>query len=84
MLQGEIGIGAAPEMHAALKDLHSSDVEVTVDCKKAAHLDGAIIQLLLVAQRSWPGGEDRFRLINTSPELRSHLTRTGASVLVPA
>ena len=84
LLQGDVGIAAAADMHRALLDLQGSGVEVTVDCKKASHLDGAIIQLLLVAQRSWPGGGDRFRLINTSRELRAHLMRTGVSALVPA
>lgn len=78
-LKGDVGIASASELHAALMELADADVTVNVDCKDATHLDGAICQLLMVAQRSWPGGTDRFNLVNTSAALETHLMRTGAT-----
>lgn len=77
-LKGDVGIASATELHTALKELADEGALLTIDCKEATHLDGAICQLLLVSQRSWPGGSGRFQLTNASPALESHLLRTGA------
>ncbi|WP_425400668.1 STAS domain-containing protein [Aeoliella sp.] len=77
-LKGDVGIVSVSELHTVLKELADANVSVRVDCKDATHLDGSVCQLLLVAQRSWPGGADCFQVSNASPALESHLLRTGA------
>ncbi|WP_197529060.1 hypothetical protein [Aeoliella mucimassa] len=65
------------DLQEALQTLANEEVKLSIDCQHATHLDGAVCQLLLVANQSWPGGSDCFDLINVSPELQEHLERSG-------